>query len=1165
MTKINRLVMHGFKSFAKRTTLEFGTEFNCVLGPNGSGKSNILDALCFVLGKSSAKALRSEKSANLIYNGGKSKNPSKQAEVSVFFDNTEKTFPTDSKEVKISRIVKPNGQSSYYINDEKRTRTQIMELLGFARINSDGYNIILQGDIIRFVEMATEERRLLIEDIAGIGVYEEKKQKALLELNKVAEKLTECGIVLAERNISLKELKKEKEQAEKHKDLHDRIKINKASVLHKQIKGKSKQNEDLERIMSKVKEQLGTKQKDLAENKSKINDARNQIKSINEEIEQKGERDQVQIHKQVEQLKVDIASSKNRVESISTELVKIKNRKSQIDANANDVRTRIKTSGVERDEYRKQIDARKNEITLIDQKVEEFKKKNNLESASGIEKEIDQIDRKIEKQEQGIAKVRIEQQDLLREKDRVEFQIESIDEKISKVLEAENENKEQLQQLKQMRLEFKKATLELTKCLNNDSELAAQLANSRKKNATIQEELAKLNARNISIQENLGADLALKEIIKAKTRIHGIQGTIAELGSVSAKYSLALEIAAGSKIKSVVVQDDKVASQCITYLKENKLGIATFLPLNKIRAPARKPEIAKLKDANGCHGLAIDLVDFDPKHKAAFQHVFGNTLVIDTINVARRIGIGVAKMVTLDGDMADLSGAMQGGYRKRKRQGLGFSEREVQKNLEKQEGLAAETAALTSRLEHDRSENEERIVTLREFKANIEGDIIKIEKVLHIDSSDVDINKETKKSLRENLKNLDKKIDNVVSRISDINRDAASLKIKKQQLRQKVNELRNPKLIAQLNAYDEKKRDLREQVIKRESDLQNIENQIKTILKPELENSQKIVRQHEKEDQDFREEQKLLDERITTMGVNLKEKEQQQAEFHKKFRKLFDERNKLDLQMRKWEKKVDEIGDNHRKIEVRLNTTQLEAAKIRTELGAIEHEYKQYEGVKIIENKSEGEMRKEAGIWEGILTRMGTVNMRSLDIYDIAEKEYQILLGKKEKLDLEKEDIHVLMNEIETKKKDLFMKTYKIVNDHFKVIFSALSTKGNAGLVLENPDDPFAGGVLIKVKLSGTKYMDIRSLSGGEKTMTALAFIFAIQEHDPASFYIMDEVDAALDKKNSDRLAQLIRKYTDRAQYVVITHNDRIINEADILYGVSMNEHGVSQVTTLQL
>jgi len=554
MTKINKLVMHGFKSFARRTTLEFGDDFNCVLGPNGSGKSNILDALCFVLGKASAKALRSEKSANLIYNGGKTKKPAKQAEVSIYFDNTEKTFPSDAQEVKISRIVKSSGQSDYYINDEKRTRSQVMELLSVARINPDGYNIILQGDIIRFVEMATEERRLLIEDIAGIGVYEEKKQKALNELAKVEEKLKECGIVLAERKNALMDLKKEKEQAEKHKELQDKIKTNKASVLHKQIKERKAELLDLEQKIAKTREQLEAKQLQISELKDRIARAREQIQKINKQIEEKGEKEQVEIHKQVEELKVDIASSKNRVESIQAELVKIRGRKSQIENNADEVRHKIKKAKEERDECQKQISARKEETALIGKKIEEFKKKNNLESASDIEKDIEALDREVDKKEQEISSIRQEQQELLREKDRIEFQIETIDEKIAKVLEAEKENKEQLQELKQMRNEFKKATLELTKRLNDDSELAAQLANARKKNAAAQEELARLNARNISIQENLGADLALKEILKAKGKIRGIHGTIAELGSVSSKYSLALEIAAGTKIKSVVVQ-----------------------------------------------------------------------------------------------------------------------------------------------------------------------------------------------------------------------------------------------------------------------------------------------------------------------------------------------------------------------------------------------------------------------------------------------------------------------------------------------------------------------------------------------------------------------------------------------------------------------------------
>jgi len=231
MTKINKMVMHGFKSFANRTELLFGGDFNCILGPNGSGKSNIGDALCFVLGKAGAKGLRAEKTANLIYNGGKLKNPAKQGEVSIYFDNTKKTFPTEDDEIKISRIITSSGQSKYKINDKTRTREQIRDLLGLAKIDPDGYNIILQGDIIRFTEMPTTERRVLIEDISGISIYEEKKHKAQLELERTGEKLKDADLILSERGTYLKELRKDRDEAQKYKDMNDKIRQNKASYL----------------------------------------------------------------------------------------------------------------------------------------------------------------------------------------------------------------------------------------------------------------------------------------------------------------------------------------------------------------------------------------------------------------------------------------------------------------------------------------------------------------------------------------------------------------------------------------------------------------------------------------------------------------------------------------------------------------------------------------------------------------------------------------------------------------------------------------------------------------------------------------------------------------------------------------------------------------------
>ncbi|MFC1753944.1 chromosome segregation protein SMC [Thermoproteota archaeon] len=1166
MTKVNKLVMDGFKSFAKRTELVFGDDFNCVLGPNGSGKSNILDALCFVLGKTSAKALRSEKSANLIYNGGKSKKPAKNAEVSIYFDNHSQVFPTDDKEVKISRIVNQKGQSTYKINNEKRTRQQILELLGMARINPDSYNIILQGDIVRFVEMPPEGRRQLVEEISGISVYEEKKQKAVNELDRVEERMKEADIILSERKSRLSDLKKERDQAIKYKDINDKIKKSKASLIHKRMEKRKKEKGEFDARIEKQQKLLEEKQKDLDELKKNTTEKKERIGDINHEIETKGEKDQVDLNKEIEKLKVDVASSKNRIDSLKTEISKIKQRKCQLKENSDEIKFKIKKLNEEKDDIEKQIANRQKEVNQIDSRMGEFRKKNNLDDVEGLEKDIDSIDKEAEEMQKEIHKLRENQQELLREKDKIEFQINSIDEKIAKVLEVEKENKTQIEELKSKKEKFKHSTLDLNKRLSKDSELAAQLENARNSLLGLQEQLSKLNTRNISLQEKLGENSALRKILDQKKKISGIYGTVSELGKVDSRFSLALEIAAGPKISSVVVKDDKVAGQCIKYLKDNKLGIATFLPLNKIRAIEKRQDIKKLASSDGVHGFAIDLVSFDSQFKTAFSYVFGNTLVVESIDTARRIGIGKAKMVSVEGDLAGISGAMQGGYRSRKSgSGLGFTEKDIVKDINDCEKNLIDQEGLVSRLAKDRKDNEDMIFKLREEKAHLEGDIIKLEKLLHLDSDDTEASKNEKTELNKQLKETEKKIDDVINKISECNKTLAGNKIKRQDVRNRISELRNPALIAELNAFEEKKSQLKEELVAKNGEISNMHSQISNVFNPELENIEKIMKQHDKEEEDFKEETKALIDNISLMNSELKEKEEKQKKFQTKFKDLFVEKSKIDEKIRKNEDKLEAFREQQKNIDQRINGINVESAKVRAELQTLEEEYKEYEGVELFKTKSEQDLRKDIGICEGVLTRLGSVNMKSLDIFDQVEKEYHDLQQKKEKLLLEKEDVLVMMNEIELKKKDMFMNTFEVVNNNFKTIFSALSTKGEASLVLENDEMPFDGGLLVKVKITGTKFMDIRSLSGGEKTMTALAFIFAIQEHEPASFYVLDEVDAALDKKNSEKLSELVKKYSERAQYILISHNDGVIGQANTIYGVSMDEHGKSQVVSLKI
>lgn len=1162
MTKVLKLELKGFKSFAQKTEIPFGDSFNCVLGPNGSGKSNILDSICFVLGKASAKGLRAEKSANLIYNGGKKKSPSKQGEVSIFFDNSQGVFGKDfGDELKLTRVIRSTGQSVYKLNDQTVTRQQILDTLSRDKINPDGYNIILQGDIVKLVEMSGVERRQIIEEIAGINIYEEKKQKALRELTRVEEKISEAEIILAERKTYLKELRDDRDKALKFKDLDNKIKRNKATIVHTNLTNKTKDKEKKEESLKKLKDKISSIEEKISKEKEIIAKKTKRIDEINKEVEEKGEKDQVEIHKQVEKLKVDVALNKQRIESLNQELEKIKTRKADLEENFKDIISKIKIIENSKKETQKKIELKEKEIKKIDESILNFKKKNNLDDASEVDQLIEKLDKDIESKQEEINELRENQQSFLREKDKYETKLQGIDEKIEKLLSVEKENKESLDKLKHLKQEFKTTTTELSKALSEDSNLAAQQSTAHGKLLSKKEQYSKVRAKSASIREHLAGGNAINEILNMNMK--GIHGLVSELGNVESEHSLALEVAAGGRIRSIVVETDDIAAKCINHLKQQRSGIATFIPLNKIRGVEISETLRKLKSP-GVIGLAIDLVNFEKRFQKAFEFVFGNTLVVQDINVARKIGIGKVRMVTLSGDIIEISGAMQGGHRTRSK-GIGFNEKEVQEEILRLEKEIADTEGILASLNDKRASNETLINNLRELKANLEGDIIKLEKTLRLDSEDLGSDKDEKKKLEEEIASLEEKTDDISMKISSLNRELANIKLEKQKARDKISNMRNPALLAELTSYEQKRQELKEDILRMNMELKNSDNEASTIYGPEKEKLSSIFKQLDKEKESFENEKKELLDLTKIQEQELKSKEKSEKEFYAKFKELFNERNKLNDEVKKVEHKVMEFNTEIREIEHKVNANNVELATVKAEISGLEEEAKLYEGVLIFKDKPIADIKQEIKEFEKMMDNIGAVNMRALEIYEKVESEFTKLTEKKENIMKEREDVLLMINEVDSKKKELFNKTYEVVNHNFQEIFKMLSTKGEATLSLDNEKDPFEGGLNIKVKLSGSKFMDIRSLSGGEKTMTALAFIFAVQEHEPAAFYVLDEVDAALDKKNSKRLAKLVRQYSKRSQYIIISHNDGVIQEADNLYGISMNEHGVSKVTTLKI
>ncbi|RME52295.1 chromosome segregation protein SMC [Candidatus Woesearchaeota archaeon] len=1160
MTRITRLEMKGFKSFASKTELVLGEKFNCVLGPNGSGKSNILDAICFVLGKASAKGLRAEKSANLIYNGGKKRSPAKQGEVSIYFANTNNVFGNVGNELKITRIIKPTGQSTYKINDKTHTRQQILEILAKAKIDPDGHNIVLQGDIVHMADMTPEERRRVIEEIAGISIYEDKKEKALRELTRVEEKLNEAHIILTERESYLKELKAERDQAQRFKDLDQKLKRNKATLLD--LKKQKKTNELDKHLatyqgytekITKAEEQIRKLREDIAKKKENV-------EAINKEVEEKGERDQVALHKEVEKLRLDIALGKQRIETLKQELFKLQERREELLRTNKELDSKIKIQEKSRKSIIDEIAKKEKEIEKLEKRIDEFKQKHHMEDAADLDSRIVAIDKEAEHIQEEISELREQQQNLLREQDRIEIKLSTLDEKISKVAKLAKEHKDQLQELKEKKARFKQTTLDLSKALNESSNIAAQLANARDKLLSKKEEHSKLKARTATIQEAATRNLAVKRILEQKKSIRGIHGTIAQLGSVKRDLASALEVAAGARMNAVVVENDKVAEQCIRYLKDNKLGVATFLPLNKITPPP--PQQAP--KSKGIIGRAVDLITYDKKYAKAFAYVFANTLIVESIPAARSIGIGTYRMVTKSGDLIERSGAMQGGFRNRK-EGTGFQEKETQKELHAIEKELADIEAIIRKLEQKKQDQDELIERLRTLKAELEGEIIKQEKTLFIDSEDLDLNKEAKQKLLKEKETIAKELDKLADEISQKTRNLATLKIEKSNLREKLATMRNPRLLAELNTFQDKRQELKTEIVELRAQLKNAESEMANILGPEAQNIKKILKQHEKEREQFLTEQKTLQEQITKQERELKQKEQEEKKFFAQFKDLFNKRSKIAEEITKAENNIFQLQDQIRTLQAKANAINLDIARLKAEIAAIEEEAKPFDGVPRFEGKSEAVMTREINEFEKLLENFGAVNLKALEIYDKVSQEYDQLIKKKERLATEREDVLVMINEIDSRKKELFMRTYEVVSKNFSTIFGTLSTKGQAFFELEDKKDPFAGGLTLRVRLSTKRFMDIRSLSGGEKTLTALAFLFAVQEHEPASFYVLDEVDAALDKHNSEKLAKMIRAYADKAQYLIISHNDAIISEADNLYGVSMDSDGISKITTLQL
>jgi chromosome segregation protein len=945
--------MHGFKSFARKTEIPFENAMNVIVGPNGSGKSNITDALCFVLGRTSIKSIRAAKSANLIFSGNKQFKPANEASVELVFNNDDKTFSLDHAEIIIKRTVKRNGLSVYRINGEVKTRQEVVELMAQAGIDSQGLNIVLQGEIASFVKMNPDERRKVIEEVADISIYETRKHKSLLELEKAEANLKEVSTILKEKNAHLRNLEKEKQEVLDYQKLEETIKRCEATLLKNEIKIKEEELKNLEKSIQIEEEKSKIVREKIASQNEIINQLEEKITFINKKIQSSTSTEQEVIHKELSNLKAEIARLQVRKENFE----------SRISQNI------------------QKVENMKNKLATLEKEMSEIK---------GATPEI--------KKQQTELKVLQEKFDLL-EKQRRKFYV----------------LKSELSTLENKRDEKEKAFIE--------------------------------NKRELELIERT-IDSLVSEIKYAKTK----------------EKAEVLKSETTKKIREIKEEIENLNLKILELEKTNAVISQTIQRERKL-----KGDIVGLETCPLCRS------QITTEHK---NHVSGRADEIIT--------------KSLEGQ---------------------------EKNEEAKQLSKARITELKNSLEE-----------LERKVREIEIDIMKI--------NNAEERKEQIKKLMKNQEENRSIYEGLTARITSLKKEIEPLN----NIEEKYDETR-----IKMQEYSFADIDVSSEISMKQRESEKLKVEIKAI---------------ERDTEETKEELAKITEIYSENQKVAKRKEEEERIIYERFQQLFEEKNELQDQQKAIETTVMGFQHEIKNYDMKIGNYNIEKAQKNAQMETFVSEFEKYPNLELIKAPI-AEIRDRLTKAKMRIGSIGNINMRALEVYEQVKKSVDLITEKVQTIENEKNEIMSIISEIDKKKKKSFLMALEAVNNYFTRNFTQLSKKGEVFLELENKENPFEAGLNILLRVGRGKYFDISSLSGGEKTLVALSLIFAIQEYKPYCFYIFDEIDAALDKHNSELLAALIKKYMLSGQYIVISHNDALITEASALFGVSMQEN-ISKVISLK-
>ena len=1179
---LKRLELQGFKSFADKTILEFKPGITSVIGPNGSGKSNISDAIRWVLGEQSMKSLRGAKSEDIIFAGTQSRKSLGFAEVSIVIDNSDAKLPIEYSEVTVTRKLYRNGETGYFINKTPCRLKDILELFMDTGIGKDGYSIIGQGKIDEILSNKSEDRRHIFEEAAGIVKYRTRKQESEKKMEQTKLNLLRINDILTEIEGNIEPLKAQSEKAKQYLNLREELKNIEVGLFVYNI---NTYKEKLEQIIKD--EEIMTSQRNTE------NEKLTSIQSLKDSLKQELD----EITTQIEQMQNIGFESTNKIEKINSEIGISKERiqnnianKERLESEIQELKTRIG----ELQEEEKQRQEKKANLFQNKEKFEEELKQKEKELAK-LTKTLSDKELEIEAKKQKIETNTDKKYEVLADINTQEANYENL-EKRKKTLKIELENIiSELDSTRDNKQELSKKFYEIQSkrniVSNNLQQETTEKESCMNKIKDFEEEINKLNyqmnmkdARHKFLleteKEKEGYIKSVKELLldcdKNSQLKKGMHGVLANLISVNKEYELAIEMCLGQALQNVVTETEEDAKKLVEHLRNNNLGRASFLPISSIRG--KRIENVISNGMKGVIGIASDLVKCDKKYTQIVLNLLGRTVVVEDMN----IGISLAKMnnysfriVTLKGDVISSSGSITGGSVATKTVNILGRSREI-------EELEKEIKKLSKKIEEITLQKQkylESITEVIEKVAGLEKELQDIEIVYAAENQKM-------VSIEENIYKLEQRRDKLKEEELSINKQKEESIKQKEEKEQEVEKLNSEikSLSEEVEQFATVNKDNQKYIDDLNFDITNLKISVSSFIESEasieefverirqeiLNNNNNIENKNNTLNQAIKEnaELQIKIDNLNSKIEQIKAEVNNSSENIEKLKQLRTEKNEL------LDKKEEEITNQFSILEgLKEQIVKMDFKKTKLEQDIEQLINTLWDEYEITPNNA-GEYKKPNNIAQAQkevssirekIKDLGSINIDSIEEYKKISERYDFMC--EQRLDLENTvaKLRKVISEMTQTMEQQFKEKFEIINKNFNEVFIELFGGGKAELILTDEDNVLECGIDIRVQPTGKKLQNMMLLSGGEKAFTAIALLFAILKINPAPFCILDEIEAALDDVNVYRFAEYLKKFSQASQFLVITHRKGTMEVADTVYGVTMEENGISKLLSMKL